>query len=288
MPNRMGGPPPSAPRPSRAVPLALLLATLLGLAWSPECDAAKLAKLFPELAHRKSSLDSLALLVDAVVIEDVFGNVENVQLEASRDYADRSLELFGRELARRHYSIRQRARVSLGALVDPARPFRCSDKVVPPHTDATGFYVAASADSSERFAPFSRDTTVLVDNDALAGWRSLLAASRRPIRADSIPTLPAAIELGARLECDAIVVVGFSSWSEGLGKWATKATGLALATGSVMGAAFWTPEKGGVSISLAIFDARDGRMLWADVRPLERLAPENLKFRVPEMLADLP
>ena len=43
-----------------------------------------------------------------------------------------------------------------------------------------------------------------------------------------------------------------------------------------------------VAVSLAIYDASDGRLLWADVRPLLRLSPENLKFRVPEIVADLP
>jgi hypothetical protein len=269
----------------RAVAPAILVAMM---PFSP-ARAADPRKLYPALAERRATLDSLALVVDAIETEDVIGTVDAVLVQESREYADLALKSFGAALARRKYQVMRSDVLTLGALADPARRFRCPDKTIPPHADASGFYVGASADTSERFAPFYTDSTILGDDAARTGWHDLLAAmaTRRSAPTDSDVIVPAAVELGRRLGCDALVVVSVQSHSQGSDKRVIAAT---LSGVVVAGSGEFVRghDPIGAVIRLAIFDALDGRMLWSDARTTTTLSRTSLTFRAPEMVDALP
>src|SRR5881628_480960 len=80
---------------SRPASILFALALLLGIPVATRCHAANLRKMYPELGHRRASLDSVALVVDAIETEDVFGSVEDALIRDSRDYAEQALRLFG-------------------------------------------------------------------------------------------------------------------------------------------------------------------------------------------------
>ena len=270
----------------RPLSLAFTLALLLGIFSVTRSHAANLRKLYPELAERKASLDSVALVVDAIETEDVSEAVEDVLITDSRGYAEQAVQLFVAELKRKRFAIRRSAVLTLGALVDPGKPFRCPDKTKPAHTDASGFFVAASADTTELFAPFFTDSSVLGDAEALAGWRSMLAAVATATRhpGDSIIVMPAAIALGARLGCDALAIVSVQSHTVPGGRVATAP----VPVGGVGVGISYKTLIGSATIELAVFDAHDGRLLWADSRFTPTLSHESLNFRAPDMVRSLP
>src|SRR5438093_1489690 len=128
--------------------------------------AASPAKQFPEFAQQKSNLGNVALIGDAVVVEDVFGKVEKVYVEDCKKLGGLALDTFASAMKAKGYTVDEKPLLSVGQVTDPKTEFNVLSTWEQHTEKAENFPVAK--------APFYVDSTLAPNDEARAAWASVL------------------------------------------------------------------------------------------------------------------
>jgi hypothetical protein len=226
--------------------------------------APKTAKLFPELAAEKGELQSIALLADVVVIEDVIGSTEKVYLEECKSLGNVVLARFDAEMRGKGFAVVRKPLVSVGQAAKASTSYRLLSTWSQHSLDSEQFPVVSP--------PFYRDSTLCPAGAAAEAWADLATFAwhfeRKKGRDDAQIAVPAALTDRVGATHALVVLVAGTKIPPGKQLGQRVLSGLLSfnkTSGNVsVGFSPDLTQFSGVAVKTAIVELQTGRVLWAD------------------------
>jgi hypothetical protein len=243
---------------------ALLTLGLTMLAASPG-HARSPVKNFPSFAAQKESLGTVALIGDAVVIEDVIGSTEKVYMADCKEIGAEVLKLFANEMSAKGYKVQPGELLSIGVQSNAKAMYH----VLPSWEQ----HKLDTKDLPIQSPPFYVDSTRVHGDEALAAWRAVAIGTWAfEIKKDKpVPVFSDITSLKDVLGADHAFVVLVAGTKIPFGKLFGEAmlsgmthSGAPVGGGVSVGAGVDFTQFSGTTIRVAMIDCRNGAVLWAD------------------------
>lgn len=259
---------PTGNRRMRSNLLRCIVAVFLGACvTSAPVHAAKLRDIFPEFLARRSSLDSVAVLADVVVVRQE-GGTPVLRRARTLAFSDSILALTREMLERKGIRMQRALLASMGITYRDELGFRVADTDSTPATELVN-------------PPFFIDSLLDASPERAGAWktlnRTLLNYERR--KKDAAVSLRQGVDVARAVGADAVVIVRVVSWDVPLGK--------------QFASLFDTSRPDMLSsssfVGLTIISGEDGVIVWDDwISQKASLKPETLRDKMKALERNIP
>lgn len=215
----------------------LFAITMGGCATSP-------LKYYPDFPKQKQGVAKVTMLEDIIVVEDIAGNIDSVNVDENKVLGNTLLKIFNDELNQKGYLVEKTMLSSIGLTLNPNNQYQV---VGAPSTGNPPFYI---------------DEAIIQDPDMKQKLTTLFNSLGTYIKKEGEPSkvIPDAPSLRIGTESDALLVILAGGRKVSLGKQIGQGVLTTMLTlGTV---ATWQTST--TVMQLYIVDLKSGEVLWSD------------------------
>jgi len=239
-------------------------------------SASKLYRAFPE---QKRHFESVAIMMDYIMIEGLMEDTSKVDLIENRRVGNALLTVCADSLSQKEYPVRKTILSSVGLLMKPDKGYRVVRTTQAQHDDAEQLPIGNP--------PFFVDDQFLPDTILEHLMNVYVSLINIPEKRESVSVVvPEAAFIGRQLDCSTIVVLLVGGFNVPVSREMGKAP---LNQSKTMGI---VTVKGvsQLSMMLYVIDAKNGQIIWGDRRFFSGgiIFPEKILRIAGDLLGDLP